>query len=230
MSSWPPCRPRATPPSATNRRTGTAFRPSWASPTPSTTTTRYGQYAEGFRTPTAKALYGRFENPAGGYVVQPNPNLEPEKSKSYGPVCAATSMRATSMSPSSITSTAISSMKTPCSTATTRSTSGAEHQARHHQGRRGQRSSEPDRFGAPQGLYTQGSVAYAYGRNDDTGQPLNSVNPLTGVFGLGYEQDSYGGLLSWTLVKRKNRVDDTTFFSPTAALRAGVLPAMACST
>ena len=87
-----------------------------------------------------------------------------------------------------------------------------------------------DRFGAPQGLYTQGSVAYAYGRNDDTGQPLNSVNPLTGVFGLGYEQDSYGGLLSWTLVKRKNRVDDTTFFSPTAALRAGVLPAMACST
>ncbi|MBN0735256.1 TonB-dependent receptor, partial [Pseudomonas aeruginosa] len=39
-------------------------------------------------------------------------------------------------------------------------------------------------FGAPQGLYTQGSVAYAYGRNKDNGEPINSVNPLTGVFGL----------------------------------------------
>jgi hemoglobin/transferrin/lactoferrin receptor protein len=71
-----------------------------------------------------------------------------------------------------------------------------------------------DSFGAPQGLYTQGSVAYLYGRNDDTGQPINSVNPLTGVFGLGYDQDNYGGLLSWTLVKRKTRVDDTNFHAP----------------
>ncbi|MEX5591052.1 TonB-dependent receptor domain-containing protein, partial [Pseudomonas urmiensis] len=58
-----------------------------------------------------------------------------------------------------------------------------------------------DHFGAPQGLYTQGSIAYTYGRNDDTGEPLNTVNPLKGVFGLGYEQQNYGGLLSWTLVK-----------------------------
>ncbi len=57
-------------------------------------------------------------------------------------------------------------------------------------------------------------MAYANGRNDDTGQPLNSVNPLTGVFGLGYDQANYGGLLSWTLVKRKTRVDDTNFFAP----------------
>ena len=71
-------------------------------------------------------------------------------------------------------------------------------------------------FGAPQGLYSKGSVAYAYGRNKDTGEPLNSVNPLTGVFGLGYDAPSqvYGGLLNWTLVKRKDRVDDTTFNAP----------------
>nr|BFE90925.1 hypothetical protein GCM10020185_14610 [Pseudomonas brassicacearum subsp. brassicacearum] len=41
--------------------------------------TWYGQYAEGFRTPTAKALYGRFDNPGAGYSVEPNPDLEPEK-------------------------------------------------------------------------------------------------------------------------------------------------------
>ena len=71
-----------------------------------------------------------------------------------------------------------------------------------------------DSFGAPTGLYTQGSVAYLYGRNDDSGQPLNSINPLTGVFGLGYDQDNYGALLSWTLVKRKTRVDSTSFKTP----------------
>ena len=71
-----------------------------------------------------------------------------------------------------------------------------------------------DSFGAPQGLYTQGSVAYAYGRNEDTGEPINSVNPLKGVFGLGYEQQNYGALVSWTLVKKQDRVDKNTFFSP----------------
>lgn len=34
------------------------------------------------------------------------------------------------------------------------------------------------------------------------------------MFGLGYEQADYGTQLSWTLVKRKNRVDDTKFFAP----------------
>ncbi|WP_122613795.1 TonB-dependent receptor domain-containing protein, partial [Pseudomonas viridiflava] len=44
-----------------------------------------------------------------------------------------------------------------------------------------------DSFGAPQGLYSQGSIAYAHGKNEDNGQPINSVNPLKSVFGLGYE-------------------------------------------
>ena len=45
--------------------------------------TWYGQYAQGFRTPTAKALYGRFENLQAGYHIEPNPNLKPEKSQSF---------------------------------------------------------------------------------------------------------------------------------------------------
>ncbi|EGH27040.1 TonB-dependent outer membrane heme receptor, partial [Pseudomonas amygdali pv. mori str. 301020] len=28
---------------------------------------------------------------------------------------------------------------------------------------------------------SQSSVAYVQGRNNDTGEPINSVNPLTGV-------------------------------------------------
>ncbi|CAI8985923.1 hemoglobin/transferrin/lactoferrin receptor protein [Pseudomonas sp. IT-P44] len=177
--------------------------------------TWYGQYAEGFRTPTAKALYGRFENTTTGYRVEPNPNLDPETSKGFE-----TGLRGQFESGSFdvavfynkyrdfIEEDAISpgyNELTFQSANIKRATiKGAEVKGRLNL----------DVFGAPQGLYTQGSVAYAYGRNNDNGEPINSVNPLTGVFGLGYEQDNYGGLLSWTLVKKKDRVDDTKFKSP----------------
>jgi hemoglobin/transferrin/lactoferrin receptor protein len=177
--------------------------------------TWYGQYAEGFRTPSAKALYGRFENLASGYIVEPNPNLDPEKSKSYE-----TGLRGHFDSGSFdfavfynkyrdfINEDAIS----PGYTQTTFQSNNIKHATIKGVELKGRL--DLDAFGAPQGLYSLGSVAYAYGRNDDTGQPINSVNPLTGVFGLGYDQDNYGGLLSWTLVKRKTRVDDTNFHSP----------------
>ncbi|MFZ5935228.1 TonB-dependent receptor [Pseudomonas putida] len=177
--------------------------------------TWYGQYAEGFRTPTAKSMYGRFENPTLGYSVQGNPGLEPEKSKSYE-----TGLRGNfdagnfdvavfyNKYRDFIDEDAVQSANLE----TTFQANNIKHATIKGAEIKGRLNL--DHFGAPQGLYTQGSIAYAYGRNDDNGQPLNSVNPLTGVFGLGYEQPNYGGLLSWTLVKRKTRVDDTTFFAP----------------
>lgn len=177
--------------------------------------TWYGQYAEGFRTPTAKALYGRFENVAGGYRVEPNPDLEPEKSKSYetglrGQFEAGTFDMALFYNKfrDFIDENAI----TPGYTETTFQSNNIAHATIKGVELKGRLNL--DTFGAPNGLYTQGSVAYLYGRNDDNGQPLNSVNPLTGVFGLGYDQDNYGALLSWTLVKRKTRVDSSSFKTP----------------
>jgi hemoglobin/transferrin/lactoferrin receptor protein len=177
--------------------------------------TWYGQYAEGFRTPSAKALYGRFENLAGGYQVAPNPDLEPEKSKSYetglrGQFDAGTFDVAVFYNTyrDFIDENAI----TPGYTETTFQSNNIKHATIKGLELKGRLNL--DTFGAPGGLYTQGSVAYLYGRNDDSGEPLNSVNPLTGVFGLGYDQDQYGALLSWTLVKRKTRVDSTSFNTP----------------
>lgn len=180
--------------------------------------TWYGQYAEGFRTPTAKALYGRFENPGLDYSVRGNPNLEPEKSKSYE-----TGLRGNfdagnfdvavfyNKYRDFINEDAVQGndlgQTFEANNIKHATIKGAEFKGRLNL----------DAFGAPHGLYTQGSLAYAHGRNDDTGQPLNSVNPLTAVMGLGYEQEQYGALLSWTLVKRKDRVDDTTFFAPDGA-------------
>ncbi|MCG6573410.1 TonB-dependent receptor [Pseudomonas sp. AF32] len=177
--------------------------------------TWYGQYAEGFRTPTAKALYGRFDNPGAGYSVKPNPDLEPEKSKSYE-----TGLRGRFDAGSFDLAVFYNKYRdfinedavTPGANQVTFQSNNIKHATIKGAEVRGRL--DLDLFGAPQGLYTQGSVAYAYGRNDDTGQPINSVNPLTGVFGLGYDQDDYGTLLSWTLVRKKNRVDDSNFNSP----------------
>ncbi|EKC7897363.1 heme/hemoglobin uptake receptor PhuR, partial [Pseudomonas aeruginosa] len=174
----------------------------------------------GFRTPTAKALYGRFENLQAGYHIEPNPNLKPEKSQSFE-----TGLRGKFDEGSFgvavfynkyrdfIDEDALNTDSTGGNGQTFQSNNieravikGVELKGRLELGA----------FGAPQGLYTQGSVAYAYGRNKDNGEPINSVNPLTGVFGLGYDEadGNYGGLLSWTLVKRKDRVDDSTFHTP----------------
>ena len=177
--------------------------------------TWYGQYAEGFRTPSAKALYGRFTNLGEGYSVEPNPDLEPEKSKSFE-----TGLRGTFDAGSFDVAVFYNKYRdfinedaiTPGYDELTFQSNNIKHAT--IKGAEVKGRLNLDAFGAPHGLYNIGSVAYAHGRNDDTGEPINSVNPLKAVLGLGYEQENYGALVSWTLVKRKDQVDDSNFFSP----------------
>ncbi|MGY2854261.1 hemoglobin/transferrin/lactoferrin receptor protein [Pseudomonas tolaasii] len=183
--------------------------------------TWFGQYAEGFRTPSAKALYGRFENLQQGYTVEPNPDLKPETSKgvetgirgnfdegSFDIAVFYNKYRDFIDEDASVAGGTVQQFE--ANNIKHATIKGIEAKGRLNL----------DAFGAPQGLYTQGSVGYTYGRNDDNGEPLNSVNPLKGVFGLGYDQDNYGGLLSWTLVKKQNRVDSTTFHAPDGSTSA----------
>ncbi len=183
--------------------------------------TWFGQYAEGFRTPSAKALYGRFENLNEGYTVEPNPNLRPESSKgvetgirgnfdegSFDIAVFYNKYRDFIDEDASVAGGTVQQFE--ANNIKHATIKGIEAKGRLNL----------DAFGAPQGLYTQGSVGYTYGRNDDNGEPLNSVNPLKGVFGLGYEQTQYGALVSWTLVKKQNRVDSTTFHAPDGSTSA----------
>ncbi|NAT59463.1 TonB-dependent hemoglobin/transferrin/lactoferrin family receptor, partial [Pseudomonas syringae pv. actinidifoliorum] len=148
--------------------------------------TWYGQYAEGFRTPSAKALYGRFENPTAGYVVEPNPNLEPETSKSYE-----TGLRGRFEAGSFDIAVFYNKYRdfinedaiTPGYSELTFQSSNIKHATM--KGAEVKGRINLDSLGAPNGLYSQASVAYVHGRNNDTGEPINSVNPLTGVIGLG---------------------------------------------
>lgn len=187
--------------------------------------TWFGQYAEGFRTPTAKALYGRFENLAGGYTVEPNPDLEPEKSRGVE-----TGLRGNFEGGYFGLSVFYNEYRDFIDEDQLRPTSGTlEFQSRNikHASIRGAEANgrlNLDTLGAFPGLYAQGSIAYARGRNDDNGEPLNSINPLTGVFGLGYEQERFGGLLNWTLVKRKTRIDNSTFNEPDGTGRQFATP------
>ena len=177
--------------------------------------TWFGQYAEGFRTPTAKALYGRYENLAGGYTVEPNPDLEPEKSRGVE-----TGLRGRFDNGSFDVTAFYNRYRDFIDEDQVKPNSNAVEFQSYNIRRASIRGVELkgrlnlDNFVALPGLYTQGSIAYARGRNDDTGEPLNSVNPLTGVFGLGYEQERFGGLLNWTLVKRKTRIDNDSFNTP----------------
>ncbi|MCU1786380.1 TonB-dependent hemoglobin/transferrin/lactoferrin family receptor [Pseudomonas sp. 13B_2.1_Bac1] len=177
--------------------------------------TWFGQYAEGFRTPSAKALYGRFENLQQGYTVEPNPNLKPESSKGVE-----TGIRGNFDSGSFDIAVFYNKYRDfideDASVAGGTAQQFEANNIKHAtiKGVEAKGRLDLDAFGAPQGLYTQGSVGYTYGRNDDNGEPLNSVNPLKGVFGLGYEQAQYGALVSWTLVKKQDRVDSTTFHAP----------------
>lgn len=177
--------------------------------------TWFGQYAEGYRTPSAKALYGRFENLQQGYTVEPNPDLKPESSRgvetgirgnfdagSFDVAVYYNKYRDFIDEDASVAGGTVQQFE--ANNIKHATIKGVEAKGRLNL----------DAFGAPQGLYTKGSIAYIYGRNDDNGEPLNSVNPLKGVFGLGYDQQNYGALVSWTLVKKQDRVDSTTFFAP----------------
>lgn len=68
-----------------------------------------------------------------------------------------------------------------------------------------------DHLGLPLGSRTRASMAWARGKDDSSGQPLNSIDPLKAVVGLGYDEPNgrYGAELILTAVAAKSRIDET---------------------
>ena len=67
------------------------------------------------------------------------------------------------------------------------------------------------------GVHVRVSVAYASGEDSSTGAPINSIDPLTAVLGIGYAPDERWGVDAvWTLVgaKRAGDIDSATAISP----------------
>ncbi|HAS6347048.1 TPA: TonB-dependent hemoglobin/transferrin/lactoferrin family receptor [Vibrio vulnificus] len=97
-----------------------------------------------------------------------------------------------------------------------------------------------DAINAPKGLHSKLSIAYAKGKDKETGNALDSVAPLTAVLGLGYHNQDlkFGGLANLTLVDKKDDwskedafdsagygvVDISAYYTPLKdlTLRAGI--------
>lgn len=56
------------------------------------------------------------------------------------------------------------------------------------------------------------SAAWTVGKDQKTHQYLNSVAPLTGIIGLSYKRDNWGGDVILTTATRRNKVENSTDF------------------
>lgn len=173
----------------------------------------YGQYAAGFRAPRAVDIFGEFVQP-GQYRTLANPNLKAETSDSFeigvrgkydvGSVALALFYNKYDDFIEQVERTGTNPLYPIDFQYINRdrvTIRGAEVKGELFL----------DQFGMPSGTRFIGSVAYARGKDKETGEPINSVDPLKGVFGLGYSAPNgkFGSELTWTLVAAKKRVDET---------------------
>lgn len=174
----------------------------------------YGQYAAGFRAPQAIDIFGEFSNPAHGYQNIPNYQLKAETSHSlelgmrnksrYGSVAAAIFSNRYNdfIEQVAIAPTGPGQLLTFQQQNLDRvDIHGAELKSEVFL----------DQLGLPQGMYARTSVAYARGQDKGRKQPLNSVDPLKGIIGLGYKtsNDKHGAEFIVTAVEGKRRIDAT---------------------
>ncbi|WP_286974913.1 TonB-dependent hemoglobin/transferrin/lactoferrin family receptor [Pseudomonas sp.] len=174
----------------------------------------YGQYAAGFRAPNPVDVFGEFVNSAFGYQTIASPDLEAETSNSYelglrGKFDQGSFGLALFYNEYDdfIEQVSLSSDPTGNGIPLT-----FQYQNLNKVTIRGAEAKGDlflGSYGMPEGTRLRGAIAYARGRDEDTGQPINSVDPLKSVIGLGYDAPNgeFGGELAWTLVAAKERVD-----------------------
>lgn len=175
----------------------------------------YGQYAAGFRAPNAVDIFGEFVNVASNYQTLANTNLKPETSDSLevglrGQYDSGSFGLAVFYNRYDDFIEQVTLANDP--TGNNRLT--FQYQNLDQVTIRGAELRGElflNSIGLPDGSSLRGSLAYARGKDEQTGQPLNTIDPLKGVLGLGYEATSgrFGGELVWTLVDGKSRIDDS---------------------
>ncbi|NNG70227.1 TonB-dependent hemoglobin/transferrin/lactoferrin family receptor [Rhizobium laguerreae] len=183
----------------------------------------YMQLAVGFRAPTVDELYSRFYNPTGRYAQLGNPDLEPEIGRGVeiganfdtgdftGRVAAFhTRYQNFIETVTSIDATGFTTFNYANVSAAT--ISGIE-------------ASAVKTFN--NGINLHASLAYAYGKNEDTAQRLRSVAPFKAIVGGGWSNETFGfdlsstlsaGMLTDHLKTPVTNTADTTFDAPGYAI------------
>lgn len=174
----------------------------------------YGQYAAGYRAPQAVEIFGEFENP-GMYRTLSNTNLKAETSDSFE-----LGLRGR-YSVGNFSAALFYNQYDDFIEQVSRPSSKPGYPFGEFQyinkDRVNIRGAEVkgelflDALGFADGWSTLGHIAYARGKDESSGEALNSIDPLKGVFSLAYRQPNgqFGGDLSWTLVAAKQRIDKT---------------------
>ncbi len=178
--------------------------------------TLFGQYAHGFRSPPYNDVNVGFANLAFGYTAIPNPDLKPETSDSV----ELGVRRAGERSAFEFTlfqnryedfieslvglgvDPATGLLVYQSQNLGKVTTEGAELRAEYH-------------FASLPGLRAIGAFSYARGENDETGTPLDSIDPHKAVIGLDYAAPSnrWGMEFIATIVDGKRDLDDATLFA-----------------
>ncbi|WP_432454275.1 MULTISPECIES: TonB-dependent hemoglobin/transferrin/lactoferrin family receptor [unclassified Agarivorans] len=171
------------------------------------------QYSEGFRAPSIKELYYDFDNASYGYAMVSNPELKPEQSQSYELGLRANNAVSTielvgfynDYTDFINASVDYSNPSYPAGITTNENIDEAEIYGVEFKGNYWL----DEAWGAPEGSYSRISVAYAQGKNKQDGSALDTVAPLTIVWGLGYDQpqDLWGSELNLTMVAAKQGDD-----------------------
>ena len=191
--------------------------------------TLYGQYAAGFRAPNAVDIFGEFVNVAANYQTIANQNLKAETSDSFEVgVRGKYSVGSMGLALFYNRYDDFIEQVTLANDPTGNGRMTFQYQNLDRVTIRGAEARGElflDSIGLPIGSTLRGSLAYARGEDSKNHRPLNSIDPLKAVFGLGYTEPNnhYGAELMWTVVAKKNRIDRSTIKDQYASPGYGLL-------
>lgn len=181
--------------------------------------TLFGQVASGFRAPNYRELNGAFRNTTQMYGSTPNPDLKPETSVGVeiGARFKHDNMRGQFTVYDNRYKDFIESIRLTCPAdplcipgITTYSSVNLNKVRIYGAEFKGSWDFAP-------GWRVDAGLAYAHGTNEETGQPLNSVEPMRLSSGISYDTSNWGAETRLRAAQRKKRTDETggTWFQPT---------------
>lgn len=167
----------------------------------------FGQWSMSYRAPTVSELYINFTNAGQGYANIGNPDLKPETGQGFeiganyesgdltGKVTLFHNQYRNFIDVSRDTVAGYPNGYWTWHNRDKVEISGVEVKARKD---------------FANGIFLQGSLAYAYGKDKESGEFLRSVAPFKSILGVGYEQEQWGVDLN-TILSAGMRDDGTAF-------------------
>ncbi|WP_217125828.1 TonB-dependent hemoglobin/transferrin/lactoferrin family receptor [Hydrogenophilus thiooxidans] len=174
----------------------------------------YGQVARGFRAPNYEEVNGAFLNESQRYAVVPNPDLKPETSLGVelGLRRTAANHRLQLAVYDNRYKNFIESVQLACpgdSDCVLPAPPWRTNQSVNRSRVRIYGAEARGSWTFAPGWRVNGGIAWAHGTNEESGRPINSIEPLRASLGLVREAGSWGAEVRLRAATKKNRVDDS---------------------